>query len=106
DGLVGRADDGVTLPVREPARGPIHQGAGLLDGAIGVVDRLRHPVAADREMLEGSLGLRAPIPVGWDVDLAHAVELAARACCLKSDRYVVENVRVISGGTCHPRPPQ
>ena len=77
DGLVGRANDGVLLPFGETAGLVIDQRARLLDVAIGVVDGLGHAVVADREMLQRTLGLGAPIAVGWRLDLAHAVEFLA-----------------------------
>ena len=57
----------------------IHQGAGLFQDAEGADQLGRHGVAADVEMQQRTLGLRAPVDVGWDLDLAHAVGFGAGA---------------------------
>src|SRR4051812_46377691 len=49
----------------------------LLHVAVGVIDLLGHPVVADVEVLEAALGLRAPVPVGGNLDVAEAVEFAS-----------------------------
>ncbi len=52
----------------------------LLDEAQSVDDLGRHRLArAEREILDRTLGLRAPISVGGNVDRAEAVAFAARA---------------------------
>ena len=51
--------------------------AALLEDPEGADDRDRHRVAADREVVEGALGLRAPVVVGRDLDRAHRVGLGA-----------------------------
>src|SRR5260370_41219435 len=58
--------------------------------AIGVINALRHPVVADREVDEAALRLRPPIAVGRHLDLAHRVGLAARSGCTNADRDVVQ----------------
>ncbi len=50
---------------------------GALDDAEGADQRLRHAVAADLEILQRALGLRAPIAVGGHVDRTEAVGFAA-----------------------------
>ena len=35
-----------------------------------MIDSLGHAVVADREVLEGTLGLRAPITISWHRDIA------------------------------------
>ena len=37
------------------------------------------PVASDREILYGSLSLRPPVLIGWDVYLAHRIRFNAKA---------------------------
>ena len=41
--------------------------------------RVGHPVVADREVVNGALGLGAPVVLGGDFDPAHAVGFGARA---------------------------
>jgi hypothetical protein len=50
DHLVGGLDDGGGALGVEPAGVLVDQGGGLLDVAVGVVDRLRHAVVTDREV--------------------------------------------------------
>ena len=71
---------------------------GGLDVAEGADDRVRHALrrAADPEILEGPLGLRAPVAVRGDGDLAERISFDAGfghdapSCCLR-------------GGACLPR---
>ena len=51
--------------------------AARLRIAEGVDDRDRHGVVADREMMERTLRLGAPVVVGRDVDRAHGVGLCS-----------------------------
>ena len=48
---------------------------GLFQDAEGVRDLPRHgfQTDADGEILVAALGLRAPVFIGWDFDLAHGV---------------------------------
>ena len=57
----------------------IHQRAGFLQNAEGADQLRRHGVAADIEMQQRALGLGAPVDVGRDFDLSHAVGFHARA---------------------------
>jgi hypothetical protein len=49
------------------------QGRRFLDEAKSPDDGGREAVAADPEMLDGALSLRAPVPVGGNLDGAHAI---------------------------------
>ena len=91
DGLVGGAQDGVALPVGQPAGRGVDQRAGLLDHAIGVVDGLRHEVAADVEMQQRTLGLRTPVAVGRNLHVAHGIEFPARAGGIEPDGDVPQH---------------
>ena len=104
DRLVGGADDRVGLPLRQVAARGIDQRAGLLDDAVGAAQLDRHAVAPDREMMERALRLRAPIAIGGNVDLAHAVMLAAHAGGGDSNRHVAHRRVVLVGRHGqHPR---
>jgi hypothetical protein len=74
DGLVRRTNDGLLLPSGQTASLMVDESARFLHVAIGVVDGLWHAVVADGEVLQGTLGLGAPVAVGRHHDLAHAVE--------------------------------
>jgi len=64
----------------------IHTGRGLLDEAQSVDDLGRHPLArAEREILDRSLGLRAPISVARDLDLAERIAFRTDA----ASRHVI-----------------
>ena len=61
---------------------------GLLQDAEGMGDLARHRLKAhaDREILVAALGLRGPVFVGRDLDLAHGIMLDAvfhRVCILQ-----------------------
>jgi hypothetical protein len=43
---------------------------------------------ADVEVLEAALGLRAPIPVGRNLDIAKTVEFASQASRVQANWYV------------------
>ena len=79
DHLVGGLDNQLGLLGRELAQILVHQGAGLLEQAKGADQFGRHPVAADREMKQRPLGLRAPIDVCRDFDRSHTVGFGAGA---------------------------
>jgi hypothetical protein len=73
--LVRGADDELGLVAREVAIGCVHQGAGLLQLPEGAHHLDRHLVVADCEVMQGALGLRAPVAIGGDVDRPHGVGL-------------------------------
>src|SRR3546814_8947375 len=56
---------------RAPAR--IHACGAQVQDAERPDQRHRHPIVADREILDGTLGLRAPIGGGRDVDRPETV---------------------------------
>ena len=62
---------------RTPSCALVSAAAALIDGQ-RVDDLGGDRRAADLEVLDGSLGARAPESVGGDVQLAHAVALDAR----------------------------
>ena len=76
DHLVGGPDDRLADLRVEAAEVHVHLGGGALDDAETADDRLGHAFAADREILDRTLGLRAPIAVGRNLDRAEAVGLA------------------------------
>ncbi len=77
DDLVGRAHDEIALGRVELAEVLVGEGRRLLDDAEGPDDRAPEAVAADLEVLQAALRLGAPVPVGPDLDLAHAVRFDA-----------------------------
>ena len=95
NGLVGSADNSIGLPLRQSTGFLVHQGTGFLDEAIGVVDRLRHAVIADGEMLQRASCLGAVVFVGRNLDRSHGVELAAGSGRRQADRHVLHD-RVIA----------
>jgi hypothetical protein len=46
---------------------------GRLQNGKGADDRQRHTLATDGEVFQAALGLRTPIFVGWDEQLAHGI---------------------------------
>ena len=55
----------------------VHEGGRHLHEAERPHDRLRHPLAADAEVLERALGLGAPVAVGDHFDRAERVGFGA-----------------------------
>ena len=66
-------DDEPGLVLGQEAQLEVHERRGLLEDAERVDQLARHPVVADREVVEGALGLGAPVAVGGDVDGAVTV---------------------------------
>ena len=77
DHLARGADDGAGAALVEQPELAIGFGRGKLDDAKRANDVHRHPVLADAEILPRSLGLRAPIAVGGNLDRTEAVGLGA-----------------------------
>ena len=75
NGLVGAAYDRLRFLLRQSADRGIDQCRRLFYIAVGVIDALRHPILADREMHEAALRLRSPIAVGRHPDLAYRIGL-------------------------------
>ena len=75
--FVADLNDQLVSLVIEPLAGMIGVGRRLLQDRIGGDHLARHQILADAEMLERTLGLRAPEFVGGDVDLAEAVDFLA-----------------------------
>ena len=73
DDLVGRLHDELGFLGWELAKVLIHQGACFLEDAKGADQLRRHGVAADVEVQKRALRLRAPVDIGGDLDLSHAV---------------------------------
>ena len=72
-------DDEARLRRVELAEVLVGEGGGLLHDAEGADDGSAEALPADLEVLQGPLRLRAPVPVGRDLDLPHAVGLDAHA---------------------------
>ena len=75
DRLFRGLHDHLRQPRFQPACLLVDQRAGFLHQSVGVVDLDGHAVGAYREMLQRTLGLGAPVPIGGHVDGAEAVEL-------------------------------
>ena len=79
--LVGGLDDEVGAPVVELAEVSVDGGRGALQDPERPDEGLGHRLGADVEVVQGALGLRAPVVVSGDFDLPHAVALdACRRC--------------------------
>jgi hypothetical protein len=80
DHLVGGPHDRLGQARVQASRVAVHDRCGLLEDRLGPHDLDRHAVGlgpADREVVQGSLGLGAPVPVGGDLDRAHRIRLDA-----------------------------
>ena len=88
DDLVRDLTDQVGLPSGQPTGLAVDDRRGLLDVAVGVVDGLGHPVVADVEVDQRSLGLRAPVVVGRHLDLAERVALGTGSGGVQPDRQI------------------
>ena len=62
---------------REKPEVLVHEGCGLLDERKRLDERNRHALAADAEILQGALGLRAPKALRGNLDWAEGVGLGA-----------------------------
>ena len=80
DDFVGGLRDQLGLVGGKLAQILIDQRAGFFQNAEGADQFGRHGVAPDVEVQQRTLRLRAPIDVGWDFDLAHAVGFDADVC--------------------------
>ena len=79
--LVRGLDDEVGAPVVELAEVAVDGGGGALQDPERPDEGLGHRLGADVEVVQGALGLRAPVVVSGDFDLPHAVALdACRRC--------------------------
>ena len=90
DDFVGGLHDELGFVGGKLAQVLVHQRAGLLEDAKGADQFRRHGVAANIEMQERALRLRAPVNVGRDLDLSHAVGFGAslrfrRRCHVRFD---------------------
>jgi hypothetical protein len=77
DHLARGADDGAGAALVEQPEFAIGLCRGKLDDAERMNDADRHPVLADAEILPGTLGLRAPIAIGGNLDRTETVGLQA-----------------------------
>ena len=78
DHLVCRSDEQIGHVLRQPAVGGVHQCRRLLQDPHRPDHLDGHPIGrrvTDREVVQGTLGLRPPVPGGVDGDLADAVGL-------------------------------
>ena len=78
DDFVGGLHDQLGFVGGKLAEVLVHQRASLLQDAESADQLRRHGVAADVEVQQRALRLRAPVDVGRDVDLSHAVGFGAR----------------------------
>ena len=77
DHLARGADDGAGAALVEQPEFAIGFRRSQLDDAERANDRHRHPVMADAEILPRTLGLRAPVAIGGNLDRTEAVGLGA-----------------------------
>ena len=73
DDFVRRLHDELGFVGRKLAQILIHQRARFLENAEGADQFRRHGVASNVEMQQRALRLRAPVNIGRDFDLSHAV---------------------------------
>ena len=78
DHLVGGLHDGRRDVLGQQAELGVHLGGGPLEQAEGADHLGREALPGDLEVLEGALGLRAPVAVRGHLDGAHAVRLSSR----------------------------
>ena len=78
DHLLRRGDDGVGEGLIELAEGGIRLRRTLFDDAKRMNERKRHSLAANLEVAEAPLRLSAPVVIGWNIDWAERIGLAAR----------------------------
>ena len=83
--VIGGADDEVGLFLLDAAEAGVGQRGGFFHQRHGVDERARQGFAADFEVLVATLGLRAPVGFGRNLDVAHGVVFGA--CC--HDVYLV-----------------
>ncbi len=79
DHFVGGLHDQLCFVCGKFAEILIHQRAGFLENAEGANQLRRHGVAADVEMQQRALRLRAPVDIRRNFDLSHAVGFNASA---------------------------
>src|ERR1700733_6543251 len=89
--FVGSLHDQLRLVCRQLAQVLVHQRARLLEDAESANEFRRHGVAPNVEVQQRALRLRAPVDIGRDLDLSHAVGFHAR-----TSRPVA--------GSCHRHP--
>ena len=80
DDFVGGLHDQLGFVGGKLAQILIHQRAGFFEHAKGADQLRRHGVAANVEMQQGTLRLRAPVNIRRDFDLSHAVGFDAGLC--------------------------
>jgi hypothetical protein len=81
DDLVGDLDDRLCPPRLEHAEFEIGFRCCPLDDRKRRDQRARHAFLADAEVDARALGLRAPVPIGYDFDRPHGIGLDARFHC-------------------------
>jgi hypothetical protein len=74
--LVGGGDDQAGRLLVEQPELAVHLGRGPLEHPERPDDLHRHPVVADREVVERPLGLGPPVTIGGDLDRPHRVGLS------------------------------
>jgi hypothetical protein len=79
--FIGGAHDGVRFVGGKQAERAVDSGGGTLYLGEGGHQFRRHALGGDGEMLERTLGLRAPQAAGWNIDGAETVFLASRFHC-------------------------
>src|SRR5215469_8320525 len=103
--LARHALDQVSQPAWQPPGPAVDVRRGLLHVPVGVVDLLGHAVVTDREVNQGPLRLRTPVPVRRYVDRAHGVGLPAGARCGEANRQVTYPGRGARAVRCHRASP-
>ena len=93
DDLLAHPRDQPGHPVLQPPGSPVDDRGRLFHVAVRMVDGLGHPVVADREVQQRALGLRSPVPVRRDFDLAHGVGFGAGSGYVQAHRQVKDLVR-------------
>src|SRR6478736_6271060 len=87
DHLARRAGDGAGAALVEQAELAVGLCGGKLDDPERVHERDRHAVLPDAEILQRTLGLRAPIAIGGNLDRTKTVGLGAGCGGLRAGSF-------------------
>src|ERR1035437_3866927 len=86
--FVGGSGDSICPPQLEESGRCIHMRRGLLHISISVKYLLWQTVIADGKVDERTLGLRSPVVICRNVDIAHRVRFLTHPSCINTDGYL------------------
>src|SRR5665213_1509561 len=88
--FVGGSGDSICLPQLEESGRCIYMRRGLLHVSISVKYLLWQTVIADGKVDERTLGLRSPVVICRNVDIAHRVRFLTHPSCIDADGYLLQ----------------